>query len=710
MDNFCGKRLDGRYEIREIIGVGGMAVVYKAYDNIDDRIVAIKILKDEYLTNEELKRRFKNESKAIAVLSHPNIVRVYNVSFGDRLQYIVMEYVDGITLKEYIEQQGVINWKEAVHFVGQILAALQHAHDKGIVHQDIKPQNIMLLQDGTIKVTDFGIARFSRADVNTISDKAIGSVHYISPEQARGEMTDEKADIYSVGVVMYEMLTGQLPFQGDSAVSIALMQVQKDPIRPREIFPTIPLGLEQITMRAMQKARQSRYRSAAEMLLDINEFKRNPSVKFNYSYFVDSEPTKYIRTSSDSVSREARHNVREAQQEEASSMNKSSAVMIGAIAGVVVLAAIIGAVLFGLNAKNKIEVPNFNGMNFYDDIKDNKEYEDFEFVTEFAEDANYDNGTVIEQTPDEDKKVKAGSKITLTIVNNQDLKLIEKSIIGMSKADADEYLISSKLRPQYINEYSETVRPGNVIKTVPEAGTSVKSGTTVKVYIATNVKEEVEVPKLIGCGKEEAEQLLIGSGLILGKVTEVNSDLEAGQIVTQSAQEGDKVPAGSAIDIEISNGIPSNSHAEIVVKLPAVNKPGILKVYINNSLAYTSEELYLGGSSQIITVSGSGANNEYTVTIDDEPVQKGKIDFTKMPAEVTDVEEIVVLINVVGLDKDLAIAKLTASGFRNIECINSPSNTYPAGTVIGQIPATDGKTRFSVKESITLTVSTGPSV
>ncbi len=710
MDNFCGKRLDGRYEIREIIGVGGMAVVYKAYDNIDDRIVAIKILKEEYLSNEEFKRRFKNESKAIAVLSHPNIVRVYNVSFGDRLQYIVMEYVDGITLKEYIEQQGVINWKEAVHFVGQILAALQHAHDKGIVHQDIKPQNIMLLQDGTIKVTDFGIARFSRSDVNTISDKAIGSVHYISPEQARGEMTDEKADIYSVGVVLYEMLTGQLPFQSDSAVSVALMQVQQEPVRPSQIFPSIPLGLEQITIRAMQKSRQSRYRSAAEMLMDINEFKRNPSIKFNYSYFVDSEPTKYIRSTSDSVIRETKYNNREPQQEESAGMNKSSAIMVGAIAGVIVLAAIICLVLFGINMKNKIEVPNFNGMNYYNDIQDKKEYENFEFVTEFAEDGNYENGTVIDQKPGEDKKVQPGSKVTLTIVNNQELKLIDESIIGMSKADADEYLISNKLKPQYINEYSETVATGKVIKTIPEVGKKVPSGSTVKVYIATNVKDEVEVPKVIGCGKDEAEQLLIGSGLALGTVTEVNSDLAAGVIVTQSVQEGEKVPAGSAIDIEISNGIPSNSSAEIIVKLPAVNKPGILKVYINNELAYTSGELYLGGSTQIITVPGSGSNNEYTVTIDDAPVQKGKIDFTKLPAVVSEVEEIVVLINVVGLDKDLALAKLTAAGFRNIECINSPSNTYPAGTVIAQIPVSDGTSRFSVKESITLTVSTGPSV
>ena len=226
MGSYVGKRLDGRYEIREIIGVSGMAVVYKAYDNIDDRIVAVKILKEEYLANEEFRRRFKNESKAIAVLSHPNIVKVYDVSYGDRLQYIVMEYVEGITLKEYIEQQGVINQKEAVYFVMQILRALQHAHDKGVVHRDIKPQNIMLLENGTIKVTDFGIARFSRSETRTLSDSTIGSVHYISPEQARGDVTDDKADLYSAGVMFYEMLTGQLPFVADSSVSVAIMQLQ----------------------------------------------------------------------------------------------------------------------------------------------------------------------------------------------------------------------------------------------------------------------------------------------------------------------------------------------------------------------------------------------------------------------------------------------------------------------------------------------------
>ncbi len=234
MDKYIGKRLDGRYEIHELIGVGGMANVYRCTDTLDDREVAIKILKDEYLNNEEFIRRFKNESKAIATLSHPNIVKVYDVSFGDMIQYIVMEYIDGITLKEYFDQQGIIEWKEALYLTSQVLKALQHAHEHGIVHRDIKPQNIMLLQDGTIKVTDFGIARFSDKATRTMTEHAIGSVHYISPEQARGEATDGKSDIYSVGVMLYEMLTGKLPFDADSAVSVALMQLQSTPKRPRE--------------------------------------------------------------------------------------------------------------------------------------------------------------------------------------------------------------------------------------------------------------------------------------------------------------------------------------------------------------------------------------------------------------------------------------------------------------------------------------------
>ena len=709
MDNFCGKRIDGRYEIKEIIGVGGMAVVYKAYDNIDDRIVAIKILKDEYLSNEEFKRRFKNESKAIAVLSHPNIVRVFNVSFGDRIQYIVMEYVNGITLKEYIEQQGAINWKEAVHFMGQILAALQHAHDKGIVHQDIKPQNILLLQDGTIKVTDFGIARFSRTDSNTTSDKAIGSVHYISPEQARGEVTDDKADIYSVGVVMYEMLTGQLPFQSDSAVSVAIMQLQQDPKLPREIVPTIPLGLEQITMRAMQKSPNSRYGSAAEMLMDINDFKRNPSIKFDYNYFVDSEPTKYIRTNN--VSNREQRVVNDNNTAEKSAMNKTTAVMMGAVAGIIVLALIIGAILMG-TSNQKVEVPNFTGFNYYTQIENVKTYTDiFNFEIEIEENSTLEDGTVITQDPISSTKVKKGSTITLTIAQKNSI-LLDASIIGMTEEKAKNYLNSRGIISTVISEYSDSVTPGCVVRTSPEVGSTVRIGSEVVLYIATDTQETVKMPDIQGTTREMAEQALKAADLEIGTVTEVNSELEAGIVVQQSVEKDTEIPIGSKIDFTVSNGIPPESSVDVYVTLPSVNKTGILKIYLNSVLFYTSEELYLDGATKQFTLSGSGSENNYTITIDDSPVQKGKVDFTQEPASITEVEEItfnnkVVLINVEGMKEQEAIEKLKNAGFKNVETVKQPSVTVPYGVVISQIPGADGITKYSTNESITLNVSSG---
>lgn len=413
MDNYVGKRLDGRYELQEVIGVGGMAVVYKAYDNIDDRIVAVKILKDEFLASEEFRRRFKNESKAIAVLSHPNIVKVYDVSYGDKLQYIVMEYVEGITLKEYIEQQGVISWKETVHFTTQILRALQHAHDKGIVHRDIKPQNIMLLENGTIKVTDFGIARFSRSETRTMTDTAIGSVHYISPEQARGDITDDKSDIYSVGVVMYEMLTGQLPFQSDNSVSVAIMQLQTDPVKPREINSSIPEGLEQITMRAMQKNPKDRYQSAAEMILDLEEFKRNPSIRFDYSYFVDNEPTKFVdKTAPVTVPIANAGDTRiidnpnpqpgnDEGDEKTAEKNKIVPILSGIVIGFVAVLAIVLVCLYSFTDvfNRKLTVPKLVNKNYAEEILGNDEYKNFVIKVNEVQNSFYEPGQVYAQDP-----------------------------------------------------------------------------------------------------------------------------------------------------------------------------------------------------------------------------------------------------------------------------------------------------------------------
>lgn len=717
MDNFCGKRLDGRYEIREIIGVGGMAVVYKAYDNIDDRIVAIKILKDEYLTNEEFKRRFKNESKAIAVLSHPNIVRVYNVSFGDRIQYIVMEYVDGITLKEYIEQQGVVNWKEAVHFVGQILAALQHAHDKGIVHQDIKPQNIMLLQDGTIKVTDFGIARFSRTDSNVTSENAIGSVHYISPEQARGEMTDDKADIYSVGVVMYEMLTGQLPFQSDSAVSVAIMQLQQDPRRPREIVPTLPLGLEQITMRAMQKNPNDRYGSAAEMLMDINEFKRNPAVKFNYTYFVDREPTKYVRNGADvsNVGFKSADSAEIAESERKKSINKTTAVMMGAIAGVVVLIAIICAVVFALN-NQKVEVPNFKRLDYLNQIANNEKYKDFEFEIIYDEDAPAeDEGLVIAQDPEESSRVKKGTKITLTVAGSKGKTIvIDASVIGMTQDKAVNKLQSLGIDKSDISvvlEYSETAVPGTVIRVSPEVGTSIVEGTKVTLIVATDEKETKIVPKIEGCDKALALQLLDSAGLAAGEITEVDSELAKDVVVSQSVPEGKAVPVGTKIDFTVSTGVAGESSVDVTVTLPNLQKSGQVKIYINNDLFYESKanEVLLDGAKKTYTLKGKTADSTYKIIVNDSIIlQEGKIDFTKNPATVIEKKDYAVLIDVTGKTKDEAVSQLNAAGFTNIEIVNTESNSITAGYVISQSPVGDGVTRISTDSKITLEISKGP--
>ena len=409
MDKFVGKRLDGRYEIQEIIGVGGMAVVYKARDNVEDRIVAIKILKDEFTSNEEFIRRFKNESKAIAMLSHPNIVKVFDVSFGDLIQYIVMEYIDGITLKEFIERQGSLRWKDAVHFTLQILKGLQHAHDKGIVHRDVKPQNIMVLPDGTIKVTDFGIARFARSEQRTITDKAIGSVHYISPEQARGERTDEKADIYSVGVILYEMITGQVPFQAESAVSVAIMQLQRDPSLPTEINGSIPKGLEQITMHAMQKSSERRYQSAAEMLCDLDAFRKDPDRTFEYSYFVDDAPTKYVNTDNVRSSTPASQAVtyEDEEQSEIKEKNNIVPILAGIAAALVVALGILAAIFIPRlleGTPDEIACPKFIGMTL-EEVQE-KYNDQFDFTITQGHDDEIEDGCVYEQSIPEGKKFK----------------------------------------------------------------------------------------------------------------------------------------------------------------------------------------------------------------------------------------------------------------------------------------------------------------
>ena len=631
MDSYVGKRLDGRYEIREIIGVGGMAVVYKAYDNIDDRIVAIKILKEEFLANEEFRRRFKNESKAIAVLSHPNIVKVYDVSFGDRLQYIVMEYIEGITLKEYIEQQKVINWKEAVHFTTQILRALQHAHDKGIVHRDVKPQNIMLLQNGNIKVTDFGIARFSRGETRTMTESAIGSVHYISPEQARGEITDDKADIYSVGVVLYEMITGKLPFESDSAVSVAIMQLQNEAVHPREINLQIPVGLEQITLRAMQKNIKDRYQSAAEMLLDLDEFRRNPAIKFDYSYFVDKEPTKYIGQQATTViptagapvspqPEEAEDEIEDEEEEH----NKVLPILIGvmsALLGVVILVVIILALFTDIFKNDKIEVPELLGKVYTEEIENNKEYtDDWKFEVKYVTSTTYQAGQVCNQSPYGGAKAKKGSTIKLEVVSGGSLVEVPK-IKGHEIAAAKSELSAAGFTSiKVITQYDDSMDPGLVISSDPKEGTKADTTTTITVYVSTDVNEnDVKVPGLLGLNyktnKTEIEKdYLEEIGLKLGRVREEDSDKPEGQIIEQSIDEGTAVSKGTKIDIVISTGKAANSSVNITITLPNTGSTETLEIFVDN-VQFDSKKVNCAGGTHTETVVGTGSGKQIVIKI-----------------------------------------------------------------------------------------------
>ncbi|MBR4910762.1 MAG: Stk1 family PASTA domain-containing Ser/Thr kinase [Clostridia bacterium] len=524
MDKYLGKRLDGRYEIQEIIGVGGMAVVYKAYDNVECKTVAIKILKDEFLENDEFLRRFKNESKAIAMLSHPNIVQVNDVSFGDLIQYIVMEYIDGITLKEYIETNGSLRWNDAVYFAMQILRALQHAHDKGIVHRDVKPQNIMVLADGTIKVADFGIARFARSNQRTVTDMAIGSVHYISPEQARGEKTDEKSDIYSVGVILYEMLTGKMPFDADSAVSVAIMQLQRDPQLPTEINPSIPKGLEQITIKAMQKSPERRYQSAAEMLCDLEEIKKDPAATFNHNYYVDSSPTKFV----DELSYAPASASPDAADDDADDGKVKSAAGVGpivpilaGIAAAFVLALIILGIIFYPKIFGKTEditMPSFIDRTV-DEVKSDPELSKFNVVWIEQQNSDYaDKGAfyIFKQDPAPGESVKNGAKLTLYY--NTETGLIQvPNVIGHKEDIAKNELDNLKCRVEYISEdqCQTDCKPYCVDHTVPGAGTYVYEGAEIVLFVfSDDTADFTSVPKiLLGMKSDDAERAIRNAGL-----------------------------------------------------------------------------------------------------------------------------------------------------------------------------------------------------
>ena len=627
MDNLIGKRLDGRYLIQSLVGVGGMANVYRGVDEKTGNAIAVKVLKEEFLDNEELVRRFKNESKAISILNHPNIVKVYDVSVTDKLQYIVMEYVDGITLKEYLKQRGgALTWKETVHFATQVLGALQHAHSNGIIHRDVKPQNIMLLADGSIKMMDFGIARFSRAQSQTVSDKAIGSVHYISPEQAKGDKTDARTDIYSVGVMLYEMLSGRLPFDGDGAVSIAIMQIS-DKAKPlAQVAPNVPEGLRQITEKAMEKDPAKRYQSAQEMLDAIEAFKRNPSVRFEYEYRnTQDNPEKSINRVVNNVKSNGKtSNIRTGEARRVGTSNpgrsKSSKrarkekkpfsilpIFFGMAVAFVIGAAILIYLIFtnssNLLFSNRADVTiiNFVGMTL-----DEYRASDYNTLLKLQEAEEYNStypaGTIIRQNPKAGRTVKEGQKITLTVsLGTQYVTIPETK--NMVAEDAEQTLKDMGLNVLQKPMQDNTVANGAVIYTSPAAGETVEGDSTVILYVSRAVISNTNyVPSVTGKTLDDAKNDLKVLNFSV-RTIEQASDQPAGTVLSQTPQAGTEARVSSIITLVVSTGVP-----ETPVETPAPSTGGI-----QESTWWSSD-----GSHQITQHSDGTMWNENGVQCDAE--------------------------------------------------------------------------------------------
>lgn len=619
MDNNIGKKLDGRYELLELIGVGGMADIYRARDIQEDRIVAVKILKTEYAGSEEFLRRFRNESKAIALLSHPNIVKIYDVGFTDKVQFIVMEYVDGITLSDYIEQQGVLKWRDAIHFTVQTLKALQHAHDRGIVHRDIKSSNIMLLRDGTIKVMDFGIARFNRENNKTMSEKTIGSVHYISPEQARGDMTDERSDIYSVGVALYEMLTGKKPFDGDTPVAIALMHMQTDPKKPSEVNETIPEGLEQIVLKAMQKEPSARYQTALEMITDLEEFKKNPGMVFDYKYNSTDGTPKFTGVNplteqtdgfrkkqpyepDDVVVDDDDYDDEDEEEERRSPLIPilfavGAAFVIGVVFLVLTMvsnriggqpntsSAATGSDLdeISKNQNGEFQLPNFVGRQ-WDEVS--KKYADKStlVLTAQTEWNEAPKGEIFKQEFPEGRLVMSGSSLTLYVSNGIQQREIE-DMADRTVDAAKKQLEKNGFKVTTTRQEHDTVAKDHVIRTQPEAHTTAPVGSTVVLIVSSGPNDKpFAMPKLVDMNIDDALKRCQEYNLN-PKVENKASLTEKGTVLEQSIAPESMAYKGDEITLVVSTGETPDIKKEVTIPLPQTAKGEFrFKFYVNGEL------------------------------------------------------------------------------------------------------------------------------
>lgn len=585
MDQYIGKMLDHRYEILERIGTGGMANVYKAKCNRLNRLVAIKILKSDLLQDEDFRRRFNVESQAVAQLSHPNIVSVYDVSRGD-VEYIVMELIDGITLKQYMEKRGQLNWRESLHFITQIMRGISHAHSRGIIHRDIKPQNVMVLRDGSVRVTDFGIAYLENAS-QTLTQEALGSVHYISPEQAKGDRSDARSDIYSAGVVLYEMLTGRLPFEGESAVSVAIQHLSSIPLAPREINPEIPEKLELICMKAMAPDLEKRYHSADEMIADLEHFRKNPDVELDFELSdlrpeeVD-EPTQLLRPEHGSTYQPPRSRRQwdhsdegDDDYEEDDPRSKRK----GIIALIWILVGIAAAVIVGLMFRTIFDsfdtppveqylVPSLIGLTV-EEAKEHPSVKDIFEIKEVNEvfSEEYAAGTIVEQNPEADEQRKGDQLIIeVTVSAGEDVgEMIDVRDLTVAQARVE----LQKLIRQYdlvidssaaYQKFSDEVTEGCIISSMPAAGEPLKNGDTITLIVSKGRElKEITVPSFIGQPYETvmAQMQEFKLTCTYADVEAIESDEPGGLIVWQSLEPLSTAIEWDTIKFRVSSGLPA---------------------------------------------------------------------------------------------------------------------------------------------------------
>ena len=622
MDQYIGKMLDDRYEILELIGSGGMANVYKARCHRLNRLVAIKILKSDLADNADFRRRFHDESQAVAQLSHANIVSVYDVSTNPDREYIVMELIDGITLKQYMERRGRMDWRESLHFITQIMRGLSHAHSRGIIHRDIKPQNIMVLRDGSVKVADFGIACLANQG-QTLTQEALGSVHYISPEQARGDRIDARSDIYSAGVVLYEMLTGRPPFEGDSAVSVAIQHLSSVPLAPRDIDPSIPEPLELICMKAMNSDPNKRYASADAMIEDLEKFRRDPSVDMDYirqeltAPAADTEPTMPLPTAqvASAVKKHTGELRREREEEEEPPRRdkKSIAIIAGIFAAAVLLVVLLFKLIlgdFGPAGSNKsYPVPDIRGKT----VEEAQEMEGVKDIflievqgTRTTEE--YQPGQIVEQDPAAGRTRKSNLVIQVYVAAEPE-KVPMKDLVGMEYRQARVLLTDMGLDLKITTETVSSDKYGAdaVIETVPAADEPLVAGQTVILRVSTG-PETVTVPTFTGQDIANAVQNAQDLGLTVGEITyDTFSFAPQGQVIEQSIKPTSEVPGGTKISFTVSGQKNSDdaTAARVVEFTMPSDMEGMIKVEFEQD-SVTLDSQYINASMGTVTYTFTG--------------------------------------------------------------------------------------------------------